>query len=330
MEISLKSSQFLRGQLVQVRSYTEITAMLDADGKFEGIPFSPEMALYCGTQARVFRRADTTCVEGHGLRQLKTTVFLQDLRCDGEFHDGCQRNCLMFWKEAWLKPVDHDVEHPAIDPIQAREVRFTAEKLPIRRGDRYICQSTELYDASQRLAKWNIRPWIRQVVDGELTIRGFLHIVTHTLSRRLFGWGGSDTLIGSEGKKHKGDLNLEAGTWVKVKELPEIQAELDQNGHNYGLSFTLDMAQYIGGRYQVEFPIKKIINEQNGKMVNLSHTVALKGVKCDGICQKNCPRNEILFWRESWLKLADTGSSNDSDASVSEAMLHRNSQIQAS
>ena len=40
------------------------------------------------------------------MRLMKSAVFLADVRCDGSAHDGCQRNCLIFWKEAWLKPVD--------------------------------------------------------------------------------------------------------------------------------------------------------------------------------------------------------------------------------
>ncbi|MFD2270993.1 hypothetical protein ACFS07_07275 [Undibacterium arcticum] len=257
MKFSLKSGRFFRDQWVQVRSYAEIAATLDADGKFEGVPFSAEMARYCGTRARVFRRADKTCVAGHGMRRMKATVFLQDLRCDGEFHDGCQRNCLLFWKEAWLKPADHDAEPPSIDPATVHEVRRAAERLPTRRGDRYICQSTELYDATQNLSRWNIAPWLRDIAHGELTIGAFLEIVTRTLTHRVFGWRDPGALVGAEGKKRKGDLNLESGSWINVKESKGIEAELDPNGHNCGLSFTPSMAQHIGGRYQVEFPIKK-------------------------------------------------------------------------
>jgi hypothetical protein len=57
----------------------------------------------------------------------------------------------------------------------------------------------------------------------------------------------------------------------------------------------------LGGRYKVAFPIQRMIVEQTGKMVQLSNTVALKGVTCQGPCAANCPRDEYLFWRESWL-----------------------------
>jgi len=65
------------------------------------------------------------------------------------------------------------------------------------------------------------------------------------------------------------------------------------------------MSRAIGGRYQVEFPVQKIILEQSGKMVRLTNTVALKGVVCEGVCVNNCPRAEYLYWRESWLRRVD-------------------------
>ena len=34
------------------------------------------------------------------------TVYLEDLRCDGSGHDGCQAGCRIYWKDAWLRRVD--------------------------------------------------------------------------------------------------------------------------------------------------------------------------------------------------------------------------------
>ena len=56
------------GQLVEVRSLSEILATLDADGTLDGMPFMPEMVRYCGQTLKVFRRAAKTCVEGLGVR----------------------------------------------------------------------------------------------------------------------------------------------------------------------------------------------------------------------------------------------------------------------
>ena len=98
--------RFRRGEVVTVRGLDEILATLDADAKLEGLPFMPEMVPCCGQTFRVHRRADKTCVEGLGIRSMKNTVFLAGLRCDGSAHDGCQRGCLFFWNEAWLKQAE--------------------------------------------------------------------------------------------------------------------------------------------------------------------------------------------------------------------------------
>jgi hypothetical protein len=92
-----------RGDVVTVRSVAEILATLDADGRFDGMPFMPEMAKFCGMTFPITRRAEKTCVEGYGIRSLRNTVFLGGLRCNGDAHAGCQRGCLFFWKTAWLK-----------------------------------------------------------------------------------------------------------------------------------------------------------------------------------------------------------------------------------
>ena len=37
---------------------------------------------------------------------MRDTVYLEDLRCDGSGHGGCQAGCRIYWKEAWLRRVD--------------------------------------------------------------------------------------------------------------------------------------------------------------------------------------------------------------------------------
>ncbi len=96
------------GELVEIRSEKEILATLDDHGATRRPHLHAEMLSFCGQQIRVFRRADKTCdtvQSGKSLR-LIDTVHLGDLRCDGGAHGGCQAGCLLFWKEAWLKPVD--------------------------------------------------------------------------------------------------------------------------------------------------------------------------------------------------------------------------------
>src|SRR5262249_5661742 len=95
------------GEMVEVRSVEEILATLDQNGELDCMPFMPEMLQFCGRQFRVFKRADKTCDTVHytGNRRLYNTVHLEELRCNGQAHGGCQAGCFLFFKEAWLRRV---------------------------------------------------------------------------------------------------------------------------------------------------------------------------------------------------------------------------------
>ena len=166
-------ARLVSGQLVQVLSAGEIARTLDARGRLDGLPFMAEMARHCSKHFRVYRRADMTCVEGHGLRRMRSTVFLQNVRCDGAAHDGCERHCLIFWKEAWLRPVADSGAPLPLDEDCHREDTGTLLNLPTQENDRYLCQSTLLVTASTDLPRWNIAPFVSQLRDGELTATRF-------------------------------------------------------------------------------------------------------------------------------------------------------------
>src|SRR5580765_5516779 len=103
--INVPTAVFMPGDLVEVRSEAEILATLDEKGRLDKLPFMPEMLKFSGKRFRVARRALKTCVDDQETRSLDGTVFLEEVRCDGASHNGCGRACLIFWKEAWLKPV---------------------------------------------------------------------------------------------------------------------------------------------------------------------------------------------------------------------------------
>ena len=57
---------------------------------------------------------------------MQDTVLLDNLRCDGSAHDGCQAGCRLYWKEAWLRRVDVAAEpapapEPEADPVAELE-----------------------------------------------------------------------------------------------------------------------------------------------------------------------------------------------------------------
>lgn len=296
--------RFVRGDLVEVKSAAEIAASLDPDGRLEGIPFMPEMAAHCGKRFRVHRRADRTCVEGLGMRRLGDTVFLEEVRCDGGAHDGCQRDCLMFWKEAWLKPASASEPQTAQVADNPDAVSILAASLPVKQGDKYVCQSTALAAATRPLGRWAPALLLQELRDGELSPSRLFAILSLSLLNKVrvtLGYPAVGALKGPARGGPKGDLKLAPGERVMVRSDAEISATLDPTGRNRGLTFEPDMAAFTGRTFEVAQPVERIIHEETGLMRQLTATVTLKGITCNGLCAKNCPRNNPVYWRESWL-----------------------------
>jgi hypothetical protein len=302
MASATPTQSFVQGQTVRIRSASEIAATLDALGRLEGLPFMPEMVPLCGRTATVHRNVDKTCVEGYGLRLMTDAVLLEGLRCDGSSHDGCQRGCMFFWKQAWLAPVEEEEKPHPFDGPAALEL---LANLPTMQHGLYLCQSTALYGATLDMSRWNLTHFFREIRRGELTYPGFMQILLRTGFDRIFEKFGLRGLSGLTGKRKRtlrGNLNLQAGERVEVLSREEIEATLDASGKNAGLSFEPGMAAFHGQQFHVERPLRRIILEQHGTMRTLTHTVVLAGVTCSGPCNKNCPRNNALYWRECWLK----------------------------
>ena len=303
-------SRLVQGQAVVVRPAAEILATLDADFTFEGLPFMPEMLKYCGRRMTVHRRANKTCVEGYGLRAIHDTVLLVDSYCDGAAHDGCQKHCLNFWKEAWLAPVDGADVLAAVPDAPPFDDLYRTLAAATRDGEQYKCQSTLLHKATRPLSSFGLVEFFQDFVVGQLTLGKFLMMVRRALSNRLrsvFGIAPIGTVRGPSGPHSKGDLELQPGEYVEVRSIDEISRAVGPSGKNRGLLFEPDMRAAVGKRFEVEFRIEKIISEETGKMIHLTNTVALKNVHCTGECTNNCPRAQALYWREAWVKRVSPG-----------------------
>jgi hypothetical protein len=178
------------GEWVQVRGKDEILATLDADGRLDELPFMPEMFEYCGKRFRVWKRAHKTCdtVNKTGGRRMGAAVHLDDVRCDGAGHGGCQAACLIFWKEAWLQRVEESeplTRHTgaAISVGIASGDAPTEEKIwSLARvsggGDdmdaTYACQATLLPQATTFLPWWDFRQYAEDYTSGNASIRQLL------------------------------------------------------------------------------------------------------------------------------------------------------------
>jgi hypothetical protein len=98
------------GDWVEVRSESEIRAMLDADGRYKGLLWMDNMYRFCGRRLCVHKRLERMMLESDGqMRRLKNTVLLEGAMCEDLY--GCDRSCFHFWREAWLKKVTDN--HPS-------------------------------------------------------------------------------------------------------------------------------------------------------------------------------------------------------------------------
>src|SRR6202051_2338069 len=134
------------GDIVEVKAPEEIAQTLDASGALDHLPVMPEMAEFCGQQFQVFRRVVKTCSSGTSstMRAFPAddVVLLEGLRCSGAAHDGCQKACMIFWREAWLRKVtaSSPVSNTATSDNQTLLTRFRTFTGP----NSYFCQASEL------------------------------------------------------------------------------------------------------------------------------------------------------------------------------------------
>ena len=298
------ANRFSLGQTVWVHDLETILQTLDSDGKLDGLPFMPEMIPFCGQAFRISCLPEMSCVEGFGFRGLSNIVFLDNLRCSANAHNGCQRECLLFWKDAWIN------EQPSSQVTNSLMDSSIVDKdrLKTLRGDRYICQSTELagatteYQEPQSGITDKLRQNLRKMMQGEMSISEFITVILKAILIRLKPLLGIDTSNSVHGQLQKTEsisLNLQPGDWVEVKNRKEIEKTLDTTGKNKGLLFDPPMLNYCGKRYRVANRLEKIILEETGKMVQLKNTVVLEDVVCRAW---GCPRANLHFWREIWLK----------------------------
>ncbi len=315
------TSKLRPGDLVEVRPALEILETLDAEGTADRLPFMREMVELCGKRFRVARRMLKTCYYGetNGMRKFRAddVVVLEDLRCSGAEHDGCQKACMIFWREAWLRRVEN------VDDNVGAEQNGTDElsgRLKVLKGpNKYFCQASEILNATTDLSRWDRigkcfdEVWVGNCTSFEM-VRRVISWLFWRFRRILFG----EYARGTNKRTPVESLRLQAGEWVDVKPVESIAKTLDQKGHNRGLYFTPDMRRLCGKICQVEKPLEKIIVDGTGEMRKMHNTVYLKGGLCGCIyALGGCPRGEFSYWREIWLQRVPTTA--DSEVSPSEA-----------
>lgn len=299
----IQKTRFFPGDLVVVRPVDEILATLDEKGSLGKLPFMPEMREFCGRQFRVSRRAFKTCVDDTEMRRLDDTVFLEDVRCDGEAHGGCDKACLIFWKEAWLRPAGDIDRQPATRESKINELDLFELAT---HGDQFFCQSSEIVNASTPLPWWEPRQYALDLLHNRISIAlwlkgmfiAFYNKVAHVTGRQSFRFvAGPGTYNGT-----RSDLNLQPGDLVRVKSLEQIRETLDADGKHQKLLFAPSMTEFCGSVLRVQKRVERIVLEGSPRQRAIKDTVLLDGATCDGVCHRLCPRQSLLFWRECWLE----------------------------
>ena len=307
-----------------VRSREEILSTLDADGTLDGLPFMPEMLDWCGKPFRVERRVEKTCVDVEqpvqGIRRFAAddVVFLDGPRCDGGGHDGCKRGCKVFWKEAWLRPID-----------SVETAKPTAGVAPDRLSSRlktksdethYFCQSTQLSQATEAFPKsvkglWKLRIFAREIRNGDRSLPEILKLLVLWLWQRLLrAVHGDQWLRGPHKRTPAVALNLKPGEPVRIKSRAEMVATLDNNRSNRGLKICYEATRSCGAQAEVRDRVDRLINERTGEMREVRNTVTIQNVRgkmtardMECVCFNepgDCPRGELMYWREIWLQRA--------------------------
>jgi hypothetical protein len=315
------ASPLRAGDFVEVRSLDEILATLDERSRLEALPFMPEMLKVVGRRFKVSARADRTCdrVARTGLRDMATTVHLEGVRCDGASHGGCDAECLIYWKEAWLKPVS-TLESPAspstpdsgsLEHAPGVEGLMAATTRPPRPDDTetlYSCQATEGLEYTTPCSASHTHSYWDDIRCGN--VRWHEALRTYVIERfnefqQRRGGTQYPAVVGITGKTPIETLDVQPGELVQVRTREEIFKTIDVEGRNRGLSFDREMLMYCGGTYSVRKRVRQIIDEPTGKLIAMKRDcIILDGVICTSKYHGLCQRAIYPYWREIWLRRA--------------------------
>jgi hypothetical protein len=336
------------GDIVEVRSAQEIVRTLDGDGASEAMPFMPEMLQFVGQRFTVSRRVEKICDTAGktaSSRRMRRTVYLDDLRCDGSAHGGCQAGCRIYWKEEWLRPVREDSTATDADESEELAARTLAATRRLRdvRGEpieTYRCQATEAPAASAPLSWVAPGQYIREVTAGNVSASHLVSVLARAAATRSYQ---VTRMLASRVLRaaHVVDArpqpkpirstppcrDISVGDTVRVRELSDIRGTLDAHGKHRGLLFDAnEEGQFCGGTFIVQDRVERFIDDATGHMIELSSDcLILKGVVCSGersSARRFCPRAIYSFWREDWLERIEeqvTSGAREVDAATAAA-----------
>jgi hypothetical protein len=305
--MKFSSERLYPGDLVEVKAPDEILQTLDADGTLGHLPFMPEMIEFCGKQFHVSKRVLKTCISGSLATMLRfrtnDVVVLDGLRCSGAAHDGCEKACTIFWREAWLRKVGSRGVQPNTDGTSHQQLQSRLKTLTGLQT--YFCQASEILKAARPLSRWERLG----TCIGEVRARNCSALeMVQRIGIWLF-WRIRRMVLGAYARGTRkttpvASLHLQPGELVEVKPIDNIRDTLNDKACNRGLSFFPNMRRLCGSRSRVRNRLDKIIVDGTGEMRQLRNTVYLEGSMCGcaHVAFGGCPRGEFAYWREIWLR----------------------------
>jgi hypothetical protein len=319
-----RNQHFYPGDVVVVRPPAEILATLDERGCLDAVPFMPEMLQFVGKRFTVSRRVEKICdtISGaYGSRRMPDdVVFLEQLRCDGSSHGGCQAECRLYWKEAWLEKASSQTSEVSDGELNALEERARAGLHSERKAKTsdpiFRCQATEALRATAPLSAWAPGQYVRELASRNIGFASFLAVFGRAAAWELTSkcWG-LFRRIGMLGPPHTGGacgkvdeaLSLQPGDLVQVRNVPEIFRTLGPTYRNRGLLFArAEMLPACGKQFRVRRRVEKIVDEATGRLLTFKNDcVTLEGFVCTGDRSAGryfCAREMYPYWREAWLR----------------------------
>jgi hypothetical protein len=310
----------------------------------------PEMLVYCGRRYTVAASAHKTCDSIYYAfgREMEQAVFLEDLRCDGSGHGACEAKCLLFFKLAWLKPVqparDWRLEPVSATPQPGRDaqwLRGTTVRTTEGGQPFYRCQATEHLRATRAFKPNTLRMFVADWRSGNASLSNLMRAIVlqsvYKLRFMPFGWRVWISLYKLlHGYFYQGPdphavgtiplgqptpevrLNLQVGENVRVRLLPVIEATINVRLRNRGLAFNPEMSPFCGGTFRVERAIKRIVDERDGHLLDLKGPcIMLEGAQCQAryhpaavLCKRRIPQ----YFREAWLERVQGSVAGDNSA----------------
>ena len=271
------------GDVVEVRSAAEILATLDGNAALDRMPFMPEMIRHVGRRYTVSRRVDKICdtIAATGSRRMQDTVYLDDLRCDGSAHGGCQQAARSTGRRhgfaaSTINQAQVDASTEAAVKLEhlAQAGTRTVREIEGKPSEVWRCQVTEAFVATEPLPTSNLSQYWRELTNGNFSLFRFIFIALRGLpieiGRRIGLIKPVPLQARQSSRRWQSRSILSPATSCKCSPRDEIAATLDDRGFNRGLSFDREMLPYCGRTFRVRDRVQQVIDDKTGRMLKIT------------------------------------------------------------